>query len=35
MSSGIESQMNEIFHYVNNWKEGTVRQIFIQQVTPE
>jgi hypothetical protein len=35
MSSGIETQMTEIFHYVNNWKEGKVNQMWIQQVTPE
>jgi hypothetical protein len=24
-----------VFHYVTNWKEGIVRQMFIQEVTPE
>ena len=24
-----------VFHYTTNWKEGIVRQMFIQQVTPE
>jgi hypothetical protein len=26
---------SEVFHYVNNWKEGKVNQMFIQQITPE
>jgi hypothetical protein len=29
------TQMPEVFHYTTNWKEGIVRQMFIQQVTPE
>ena len=24
-----------VFHYTTNWKEGIVRQMFIQQITPE
>jgi hypothetical protein len=27
-----EPQMDQIFHYVNNWKEGKVNQMFIQEV---
>ncbi len=27
--------MGEIFHYVTNWKEGKVCQMWVQQVTPE
>jgi hypothetical protein len=32
MSSGKESQMQDIFHYVVNWKESKVNQMFIQEV---
>jgi hypothetical protein len=28
-------ETTQVFHYVNNWKEGKVNQMFIQQVTPE
>ena len=34
-SSMNTTQMDQVFHYVNNWKEGKVMQMFIQQVTPE
>ena len=33
--SKCPSYMNDTFHYVTNWKEGKVRQMFIQQVTPD
>ena len=38
--TGSTSLLNQttqlmVFHYVTNWKEGTVRQMFIQEVTPE
>ena len=25
----------QVFHYVTNWKENKVNQMFIQQITPE
>jgi hypothetical protein len=30
-----QTTMNEVYHYVTNWKENIVCQMFIQQVTPE
>lgn len=33
--SKVEKQMDQVFHYVTNWKEGKVNQMFIQQITPE
>jgi len=29
------TEMDQVFHYVTNWKEGKVMQMFIQQITPE
>ena len=26
---------SQVFHYVTNWKENKVNQMFIQQITPE
>jgi len=35
MNTSQMSEMDQVFHYTTNWKEGTVRQMFIQQVTSE
>jgi hypothetical protein len=34
-SSMSNTQMDQVFSYSTNWKEGKVNQMWIQQITPE